>query len=469
MTQPTLHAPKLSRKEKYGYGIGAMGEGMAFNLVSSFFMIYCTDSLGISAGFIATFFFAARIWDALNDIMMGTLAENIHTKWGKHRPWILLGALLNAAVLVLLFNPTLARAGNVHLYIVVFYVLFDMTYTIIDVPYYAYAAAFTDAHERDQISAIPRILGGVGTIGIPALTLMMVQKLSPESQAQGFFRWAVLVAIFFVCCAFVATGTMKNRNIAAAEKKFTFREALSTLKNNEQLLAAAAVFVLAFVAVNMTTSVAVYYFKYVWQKPEAYAPFSIIAGAGMAVSLLAYPFLVKKFTRRKIFIASLILPIVGYTLMFVVSMLTKRIEFLLPVAFVLVSGYGCISILSSVFLADTVDYGEWKFGYRSENIIFSVLTLMGKFSGAISALLTGWGMQAGGYKPTAEETLGIAAEAAITQQPESVTTALTILMFAVPPLILMGALLLFVKKYHLHGAFLEKVQGELAQMRVERG
>ena len=188
MTQPTLHAPKLSRKEKYGYGIGAMGEGMAFNLVSSFFMIYCTDSLGISAGFIATFFFAARIWDALNDIMMGTLAENIHTKWGKHRPWILLGALLNAAVLVLLFNPTLARAGNVHLYIVVFYVLFDMTYTIIDVPYYAYAAAFTDAHERDQISAIPRILGGVGTIGIPALTLMMVQKLSPESQAQGFFQ-----------------------------------------------------------------------------------------------------------------------------------------------------------------------------------------------------------------------------------------------------------------------------------------
>ena len=126
--------PKLGTREKFGYGIGALGEGMAFNLVASFYMIYCTDSLGISASFMAVMFFCARLWDAVNDPIMGTLSENIKTKWGKHRPWIILGAVTNAAVLVCMFLPALSRLASPLLAVTVLYVLCDMTYTIIDVP-----------------------------------------------------------------------------------------------------------------------------------------------------------------------------------------------------------------------------------------------------------------------------------------------------------------------------------------------
>ena len=456
--------PKLTAKEKYGYSVGSMGEGMAYNLVSSFFMVYCTDVLGVTAGFMGGLFFFGRLWDAANDPIMGMLGENVNTRWGKHRPWILLGGVANAVVLMFLFNPTLARAGNVHVYICVFYILCDMTYTIIDVPYYAYAAAFGDPRERDQISTMPRILGGAGTIGIPALTLTMVSKLSPKSQGQGFFRWSVIIAVFFIICAFISAFSMKDRRLAVTEKKYTVADAFKTLKNNEQVLIIEVVFILAFTAVFMTTSVAVYYFKYVWGKPEVFGIFTVVAGAGMGASLLAYPLLVKRFTRRQIFIFSLSLPVSGYLLMFILAFTAKSVYALMPAALLLVSGFGCVSILSSVFMADTVDYGEWKLGYRSESLIFSLLTLLGKFAAAISGLLSGLGMQLGGYIPT-DESLADSA-AVITAQPETVATALNILMFAIPPGILIAALIIYLKKYKLHGEFLEKISTELKERRI---
>ena len=185
----------------------------------------------------------------------------------------------------------------------------------------------------------------------------------------------------------------------------------------------------------------------------------------MGVSLVAYPFLAKKIPRRKIFIASLALPVLGFLLMFVISMTTKNIYYILPAVLVTVLGFGCISILSSVFLVDTVEYGEWKLGYRSENIIFSMLTLMGKFSTAFSGLLTGWGLQLAGYVSTREEVIGIS-EPLITQQPESVALALNILMFAVPPVILLAALALYLRKYKLHGDFLSRIEEENAAKRM---
>jgi len=461
-----MHQPPLGRLEKYGYGVGALGEGLAFNLVTSFFMIYCTDTLGISAWFMAIMFFFARLFDAVNDPIMGTLSENIKTKWGKHRPWILLGAVTNAAVLVAMFFPGLSRLANPLLAVTLLYVLCDVTYTIIDVPYYAYAASFTNMKERDAISVIPRIFGGVATIGIPVLTLPMVDRLGGGSSVQGYFRWALIVAAIFVACAAVTTFTMKRREISTREEPFTFQEALRTLRTNDQLLVIETVFVLAMTAITMTTSVALYYFKYVWHDPGAYGLFTITAGVGMALALLSYSFLVKKATRRVIFIASLGIPIVGYLAMFVISMFTKTLYYMLPAVVVTVSGFGFIGIFTSVFMVDVVDYGEWKQGYRSENIVFSLVTFIGKFAGALSALITMGTLYLAGYVSTKEDLMGNAGNAAqIPWQPDSVPLALNILMFAVPPVILATALLLYLKKYRLHGGYMEEVKEGLEEKR----
>jgi len=463
-----MQQPKLGTAEKIGYGIGALGEGLAFNLVTSFFMIYCTDTLGISAWFMAVMFFLARLWDAVNDPIMGTLSENIRTKWGKHRPWVLLGAVTNAMVVVCMFLPGLSRLANPLLAVTVLYLMFDVTYTIIDVPYYAYAASFTDMRERDQISVIPRILGGVATIGIPALTLPMVDRLGNGSGVQGYFRWAIVIGAIFVACALVTVATMKKRELSAREKPFTFREALRTLRTNDQLLIIEAVFVLAMTAITMTTSVALYYFKYVWKNPDAYGLFTLTAGAGMGIALLSYSLLVKKISRRALFIVSLAMPAVGYLAMFTISMLTKNVNFMLPAVVFTVGGFGFIGIFSSIFMVDVVDYGEWKQGYRSENIIFSLLTFIGKFAGAIASLITMGTLYFAGYVSTKEDLLGDAGAAAqIPWQPSAVSLALNILMFAVPPVILLIALTLYFKKYKLHGGYMEEIKADLEKKRAE--
>lgn len=459
----TASSPKLTNPEKYGYGIGALGEGFAFNLVNSFFMVYCTDVLGIAAGFMAGMFFFARLWDAVNDPIMGTLSENSRSRWGKHRPWVLIGAVSNAAVVVCMFSPGLSRLANPLFAITALYVLCDMSYTIIDVPYYAYAASFTNLKERDQISVIPRIFGGVATIGVPVLTLPMVGKLGGSS-VQGYFRWAILIAVLFVLCAFVTVFTMKKREISSRAQRFTLRDALHTLQKNDQLLIIETVFVLAMTAITMTTSVALYYFKYVWKDPNAYSLFMLIAGAGMGIGLLTYSPLVKKVSRRTIFIVSLSVPAAGYLLMFLISIFTKNIYLMIPAVLITVCCFGFIGIFTSVFMVDTVEYGEWKLGYRSENIIFSLLTFIGKFSGAISSLITMSVLQLAGYVSTKEDILGDAS--VITAQPESVAVALRILMFAVPTAIFLIALWIYLKKYKLHGVYLQKISEELEAKRA---
>ena len=464
--------PKLGRLEKYGYSTGALGGGLAFNLVRAFFMIYCTDVLGVSAGFLAVMFFVARLFDAFTDPVVGTLSENIRTRWGKHKPWVAIGAVLNALVAVAMFSPWLSGIQNqttLLAAVTVLYVLFGITYTIIDVPYYAYAASFTNLKERDAISVMPRLIGGVAMIGVPALTLGMVERFGGGSAVQGYFRWALILMVIYVVFAMIAAKSMKIREVARREKPLSFREAFRTLRTNDQLMIIVTVFVLGMTAVSITQSVALFYFLHVWQAPGAYETFMLMAGAGMGIALLLYSFLAKKISRRAIFLLSMILPAAGYPVMFVIAQLAPTPYWMLPLVLTTVGGFGFQGIIHSIFMVDTVEYGEWKQGYRSENLVFSLLTLIGKFSGAFAALITMGALHFAGYVSTREGgILGeLAAETAeVITQPASVNITLSLLMFVVPPFILVLALWLYLKKYKLQGEFLEKISRELEEKRV---
>jgi len=457
---------KLTVKELTGYGIGGFGEGMSFALVNTYIMYYCTESLGIAAGYMATMLFFARIFDAFNDPVMGMIAENTNMKWGKHRPWILIGAITNILVLIMLYNPGLALATDPRLYVLLFVVLHDITYTIIDVPYYAYAANFLEASDRDKISTVPRIVGGVGGFAIQSVALVIIAWLSPNHLGQGFFRLSMLIGAVFLVSAVIATASMKNRQIAAQDRKFTLKETFKALGDNDQLVIIITVFVLAQIAPSLCQSVALYFFKYVWHDPNAYAVFMVVAGASMGISLFAYPFIAKKIERRKIFTAALAFAIVGFVVMFVTGVFGGNVFVMLPGVLLALCGFGCVAVLNTVFLVDAVEYGEWKLGYRSENIAFAMLTFLGKFSGAISALIVGAGLQIAGYRSTLEDVMGSFDQATrIIDQPAAVTTALYVMMFAIPPLLVCLALYLYRKKYKLHGDFMAQVTSDLQQKR----
>ncbi|MCL2530754.1 MAG: glycoside-pentoside-hexuronide (GPH):cation symporter [Oscillospiraceae bacterium] len=458
--------PKLTVRETAGYSMGALGGGFAFNLVRSYFVVFCMTVLGVSAGFLMVMFVVLRLWDAISDPIVGMLSENLRTPWGKHKPWVIIGAVLNAVVIVFMFSPVMTRMQGIGLLvgITALYMLYGLTYTVIDVPYYAYAASFVDERERDVISTWPRLVGGIAMIGVPVLTRTMVTTLGGQSEAQGYFYWVLLLMGMYILFAGIAAKSMKVREIGRREQAFSFKEAWQTLRQNDQLLIIEVVFILAMTAINVTQMVALFYFAHVWQAPEVFDLFMLVAGAGMALAMLSYPLLAKKISRRKIFIAGCMVPLAGYVLMAGLA-LTGNPMFMLPIVLFTVGGFGFFGILTSIFMVDAVEYGEWKLGYRSENLIFSLLTLIGKFSGAIATLIFLGAMQLAGYVST---TYGMFADAAIvaqTAQPPAVNVVLNVLMFAVPPVILGLALLLYLKKYKLHGVFLQQITRELEERR----
>ena len=145
----------LSGREKFAYGIGAVGKDMVYMLSASYISIYFLDVMGISAAAIAVLLMAARVFDAFNDPIMGVLVAKTKTRWGKFRPWLLVGTVTNAVVLYLMFTipPELNGAGLVA-YASVTYILWGMTYTMMDIPFWSMIPAFTEAgKEREGLSA----------------------------------------------------------------------------------------------------------------------------------------------------------------------------------------------------------------------------------------------------------------------------------------------------------------------------
>lgn len=154
---------KLSAREKYSYGIGALGKDMICGVIFTYAMVYFTDVLKISAAFVGTLFFFAKFWDAVNDLGMGMLVDNTKTRWGKFRPWLAAGTLINAVVFACLFTNWGLSGTALYVFAAVMYILWGMTYTIMDIPYWSMLPNLTsDKSERDRVAVIPRIFASVG-------------------------------------------------------------------------------------------------------------------------------------------------------------------------------------------------------------------------------------------------------------------------------------------------------------------
>ena len=148
----------LSGKEKLSYGIGAVGKDMVYMLTAAYVLYYFQDVMGISAIFTGMLLLVARVFDALNDPIMGVIVAKTKTKFGKFRPWLLIGTLLNAVVLYLMFAiPDGLTGSGLLAYASLSYILWGVTYTMMDIPYWSMIPAFTkDGKERESLSALGR-------------------------------------------------------------------------------------------------------------------------------------------------------------------------------------------------------------------------------------------------------------------------------------------------------------------------
>ena len=215
---------KLTSREKYSYGIGAYGKDLACGIVYTFLMIYFTDVVGINPAFVGTLFLMARLWDAINDPIMGMIVDNTRSRFGKFRPWIFIGTILNSVVLFLLFRKPDLEGTSLYLYYSVMYILWGMTYTIMDIPYWSMIPSFTsDSSERDKMSVIPRVFATIGGSTVNTFGLMLISFLGIGNNSIGYFRLGVGIAIIFVISTLITVFNVKERNIVENQEKITLK------------------------------------------------------------------------------------------------------------------------------------------------------------------------------------------------------------------------------------------------------
>lgn len=445
----------ISFKEKASFGIGAIGKDMGYWIMAGYLMVFFTDVVKLNPAYIAFLFLFARIWDAINDPIMGWIVDNTKTRWGKFRPWILIGTIINSIVVLFLFYDPNALFGpvGVMVWCGVFYILWGMTYTIMDIPYWSMIPAFSsDSKVRDLMSVIPRtcaMIGGqfVVIFGLPLIAYFGVN--SGGTEADGFFRFTIFVVVVFILASIICTVNVREHVQTPLRQKIGAKDILKLLGKNDQLVVIIILTVIQQLAQNLVNGSIIYYFKYAIQHEDWYSLFMAAGAIAQFVAFVIFPTLVQKTSRRFVYIGSALMLVVGYLSMFLFGSKPDS-------SFIVAAGSFCIASLgtalslvsTTVMLADTVDYGEFKLGTRSESIVFSMQTMTVKFGNALAGFMSSMTLAIVGYIPNQVQT-------------ESTLFGLRLVMFVAPSVMLVVMILLYMKYYKLNGDFYKNMLSAL--------
>ena len=457
-------------KSKLGYGIGAIGLDLSYGMFYSFLAQYLTDVLGLAKGFLLILTPIARLWDGINDPMMGTIVDNTHTKMGKYRPWILRGSILNAIVLIFLFsNPFKLSGVALMVYISIMYVGWGMSNTLADIPYWSMVPSFTsDPKERSLISTLARTFSGLGqgivAIGAPIImsifskteTVNEFGETVPVNDANSFFACAVICAVSLVFFSSLSIATTKETITTKAEEKFSFKRALEIIKSNDQLLVFMLFAMISNAGWYLTSGVAAYYFDVVVGDPKKQSVFSLFQAVGSVVGLLLLPMLQKFMSKRRAYQVSLLVAGVGYTGI-TVGAFTNQLMVMNIFYLITAIGMASMFIAQTVFLADVVDYGEVKLGFRAESITFSMKGFLQKMAYTLQTIILFASLGLSKYDGKLHN-----------QNPESAKLAITLMLCAIPAVLFFISLVIFSKKFKLHGDFMDNVTKIVTENRAKR-
>lgn len=415
----TNEVDKISNRETITYSLGGLGKNIAYMMVCSYSLYFYQTVLGVSASFVGAMLMAARIFDAFNDPIMGAIVSKTKSRWGRYKPWILSGAILNSLVIIAMFNlpPNMGPTGT-KFYITITYILCGITYTISDIPYWAVIASATQPGKvRERLSQIVRIFSGIGSGIATALSMFFVHLIGGKevigeavvyNEKLGFSRVSIIVAIVYTALTILTVLNLPKEKYPE-DANLSVKQIFSTLFKNDQALVVAAIIISFLAAVSITQIMSQYIFYNDYAGTEITLPFMgtkffsgkqlhtvymvILAGAQFLSMTVIYPVSRKKFGNRTIFIAATVLLLVGNAIMFGLGF-AKNLNFwglVLPCCLI-GFGLGIAYVLTTILITNAVNYGEAKTGIRQNSIVSSIQTLMSKFATSISVLITGIGL-----------------------------------------------------------------------------
>ncbi len=382
---------KVTSKEKYSYGGFFLGQNIIYALIAGFLMIYYTEVVSLKAVDVGIMFAIARLWDAINDPIMGIIIDKVKLKSGKFLPWIRTVTFLLPIIVIILFtNPFADAAYNIKLiYAYITYIAFGMVYTLSDVPIFAQSTVVSsDVNERTSYLMTGRFFALIGSLVAIVIFPLIATKI-------GLAPSAYLMAIiaFFTMLPFVFFGKERIHDKENSEK-ITVGKMIKVVFSNKYLLIYFTSFILLRgLMINQITGN--YFYAFVMENTaiiSIVALLSIIPGLLLAV---VAPKLIRKLGKIKLYIilnligavAGILLFFVGYNSTLVVIILATLMSFPITAS----------SIMMGLFVGDCIEYGEYKTGHRNEALSFSVQTFTNKASTAITALIGGVALSAIGY------------------------------------------------------------------------
>ena len=456
---------EFGKKQFVAYGLGAIGKDMVYALSASYIMYYYQDILGLSATFVGFILMIARVFDAANDPFMGVVVAKTNSKWGKFRPWLFTGTILNAFVLYALFAAPAVSEKALMIYFAVMYILWGMTYTMMDIPFWSMIPAVTSTmKDRENLSVVGRTCAGVGYALINVFTVMAVSKLGSGIERTGFHLFALIIAILFVAFILFTCFTIHEQKVENMQTT-SVKEMFKALFDNDQAIVTVATIVLINSALYITSNLLIYFFKYDiggtdWK--DAYTVFTSVGGISQILGMMVvYPVLRNKLSNTKIFKLCLLLAILGYAFLLALCLLgysSVLTMLMVPGVMIFVSN-GILTVLTTVFLANTVDYGEAKTGHREESVIFSMQTFVVKAASGLAVFITGVSLDLIGL--TSKDGLGEGIPIL-----DSPLLGLRLLMTILPIIGLVLALVLFTRKFILTDEKTEQIRKQLEEKKV---
>ncbi len=457
---------KLSGKEKVSYGLGAVGKDMVYMFSASYILYYYQDLLGVSAIAMGFILLAARIFDAFNDPVMGVIVAKTRTKWGRFRPWLLIGTILNAVVLYFMFSapPALDGSGLIA-YAAITYILWGVTYTMMDIPFWSMIPAFTEGgKERESLSTLGRTCAGVGSAITTVITMKCVYIFGQGNERLGFRYFALLVAALFVVFITITCLNIKEKSTVTVDAP-SVKQMFRALLQNDQAMTVVVTIVLINCSIYTTSNLVIYFFKYDFGGAgwyNSYTLFNIFGGAMQILSMMIlFPLLRKVLSTIQVFYVSFAMAIVGYVVLLVLAFTNMSNVFLLFIpGFFIFAANGMLSILTTVFLANTVDYGELKNNRRDESVIFSMQTFVVKLASGVAAMITAASLELFHLSNDTSDTQAVAESVA-----GSSLVGLRMTMTVLPIVGLLIAVFVFYKKFILTEEKVEEIAQKVKEKR----
>lgn len=396
---------RLTWGEKFGYALGDTASVLYYRTFAMFLMIFYTDVYGISAASVSLMFLLTRFWDALNDPAMGMLADRTRSPNGKFRPWLRWMILPYMVSGVLLFTvPDLGAQGKL-IYAWVTYVLAGMVYTAVNNPYGALMGVMSEhSSDRTQLASFRFYGAYLGDFIVKGSMIWLVGVLGMGNEAAGYQRTMVVYAVLAGGLFLVTFYATRERVSPPPEQRMNFWKDLSELSRNGPWLAICGMGVCTLIWISVRDGATLYFFKYYVGNYETWAPWFLVLGTvstftGVACTDVSTRLCGDK--RRAFIVLTLLVAVVSVGFYFVQP---EQVLFILLIQVVASFLSGPLMPLFWSMIADTADYGEWKFGRRLTGLTFSAGTFSQKAGWALGGSIAGWMLALHGYEANIEQS-----------------------------------------------------------------